>query len=634
MWKDVFAEMKSSLKTWGAYGIALAAGVIYLIQALDIARRTVSILDEGAYLLKGYLFITGQYTPYQPYGPWTNKMPVSFLIPGAIQNIFGPDLGVGRYFAILLGLLMLLGLWILANRLAGKWWAAGIVAFFALNPGIISDYSQAVSQILVACMLTWMLVLVVGKNQKTWQIALGALLAGLIVMTRINLFFILPFTALYLYWEHGKRIALTAVIGMLIPVLVGHALYWPDILHRYAVLFPRSITPFLDPWRTAEPYSSLWDPEPDTGDRLLSLLQAARIQFVPIAGALISWLLWPSKNKWQDQADYRAAIYLSALFISLLLFHIWAALGNDFCIYCFSGYLSFFSFIGLIILALTHRYWRRKIPAWLQVALFILVILFAVSAGYGSFPEIGNQTLETKVPATLEDFPDIEWIRLRKYLRVEHKIIASQARRQVPALLGLGAGILVAILGYELWYRRSRHSKSTAQNDAPHTSYGYWLLTAFLLVGMLAAPVVYYYPQIGTGLCSGDVLKANRTAGKHLAALIPPGSRVYWDGGGSTAPLLYVPDIEIYPPQINGAYSFKVGAQDDPDSLLRLGYWNAVLDQAWQREADFVLVQDHNLTGNLQTYLLDSGDFVEMESTSPTNPCDESTRIRVFMRIH
>jgi hypothetical protein len=68
--------------------------------------------------------------------------------------------------------------------------------------------------------------------------------------------------------------------------------------------------------------------------------------------------------------------------------------------------------------------------------------------------------------------------------------------------------------------------------------------------------------------------------------------------------------------------------------LLRLGYWNAVLDQTWQREADFLLVQDHNLTGNLQRYLLDSGDFVEMESTSPTNPCDESTRIRVFMRIN
>jgi hypothetical protein len=54
-------------------------------------------------------------------------MPLAFLIPGFAQVLFGPGLRTGRYLAIVLGGLMLLGLYLSTRRLAGKWWAAGVV---------------------------------------------------------------------------------------------------------------------------------------------------------------------------------------------------------------------------------------------------------------------------------------------------------------------------------------------------------------------------------------------------------------------------------------------------------------------------------------------------------------------------
>ena len=103
--KSTIRRISSS--RWTAEAIAVLAGFAYLVQAVIYAHSQESILDEGAYLYKGYLFATGRYTPYQDYGPWSNHMPLSFLIPGAVQVLIEPGLRTARYFAIFLGLLML-----------------------------------------------------------------------------------------------------------------------------------------------------------------------------------------------------------------------------------------------------------------------------------------------------------------------------------------------------------------------------------------------------------------------------------------------------------------------------------------------------------------------------------------------
>jgi len=279
-----------------------------------------------------------------------------------------------------------------------------------------------------------------------------------------------------------------------------------------------------------------------------------------------------------------------------------------------------------------YSQWRRRLPVLFQIVLPILILSIAILLGYGTFPEIGYQILETRVPATLKDFPEIELIRLQKFLKTEFKIAVSEARRQVPAILGFGVGLVILALGYELWFQSNHKRKSSDTPNQSKTSYGYWLLTAFILVGTIVTPIIYYYQTPDIETCKGDVIAAHRIAGEHLSELISPDAQVYWDAGESFAPLLYVPGIKIYPPQINGAYSYKLGGYDYPDSVLRLGYWNAFLDYEWQREADFVLLQSRMQQESPNTYVLSSGEFIELESTPPLNPCDPLSSIRIFKK--
>jgi len=138
---------------WLAEAAAALLGLVYAGWGLFFAHTSNSLLDEGAYLYKGFLFVAGRYWPYQDYGPWTNHMPLSFLIPGALQTLFEPGLRTARNFMVVVGLVMLVGIWLLGKRFGGRWWALFAVAALALSPALIQFYSIGVTQGLVACML-------------------------------------------------------------------------------------------------------------------------------------------------------------------------------------------------------------------------------------------------------------------------------------------------------------------------------------------------------------------------------------------------------------------------------------------------------------------------------------------------
>ena len=183
--------------------IGLFLGVvvlIFLFLAFTFAHQLPSRVDEGSFLIKGYYYITGRYKPFQDYGPWTNNMPLAYYIPGLAQTIFGPGLKTGRYFAIFLTILNLTGIWILINRLKGKWWALFGVLVLSINPAVIGIYVQAISEGIVACLLTWALVFLIGEKRKLWQIALGAFFCSLTTLTRQNMVVLLPFAVVYAFW--------------------------------------------------------------------------------------------------------------------------------------------------------------------------------------------------------------------------------------------------------------------------------------------------------------------------------------------------------------------------------------------------------------------------------------------------
>ena len=144
--------------------VVVAVVVLFLLQAFLFAHRLPSRVDEGSFLVKGYYFITGRYQPFADYGPWTNNMPLAYWIPGIPQALFGPSLLVGRYFAIFAALLTLTGIWVVVRRLAGKWWAIFAAAALALSPAWIATNVQAVSQVLVACQVAWLLVFLLGDE--------------------------------------------------------------------------------------------------------------------------------------------------------------------------------------------------------------------------------------------------------------------------------------------------------------------------------------------------------------------------------------------------------------------------------------------------------------------------------------
>src|SRR5687767_12919942 len=237
---------------WLPYAVALAGGLVYIFHALLIAHTKTSFLDEGLYLYKGYLFVNGLQTPFADYGVWTNHAILSFLIPGYIQKWFGPGLETGRYFMIFLSLFTLLGLWVFAKRWGNAWWAAGAVWVMALNPAEIKIHTLAISEGMVAAMLVWIVVLVVGAERPLWQVLLGAALTAPLVLTRENMAFVPPVLLLYIFWQHGWKMGLLAGLCAGVLFLVGNTFYFPNNLKFWAIRAPDSLFTFLRDWKPVD----------------------------------------------------------------------------------------------------------------------------------------------------------------------------------------------------------------------------------------------------------------------------------------------------------------------------------------------------------------------------------------------
>jgi hypothetical protein len=212
---------------------------------------------------------------------------------------------------------------------------------------------------------------------------------------------------------------------------------------------------------------------------------------------------------------------------------------------------------------------------------------------------------------------------LQNRFNLEPHDLEQLARRILAGLVGLLVGLAVLALA-GLAARRLR-----LQQGAARTSFGLWALAIFLALGYLLAPTALLGGGYTTYDCAGDVIQGYEAAGAHLASLIPPGSRVYWRGGNSTVPLLYLPDIEIFPAQINGDYSLRKGG--DPDALLRYGFWSEPIARRWAAEADFILIEERLFRGWLSE-LVEAGGYNELEATPSTVLCRGNSSIHIFRK--
>ncbi len=556
--------------------ITLLGVILFVARSLYFAHSSLSIGDEGAYLFKGLVFARGEFYPFQDYGYWTNKAPLAFLIPGEIQYWFGTGLREARYFALAVSFLMLAGVWILANRLGGKNWAAVVMWVFALSDANTSIYSQALSQGLVACMLTWVFVCILGEKRPLWQLIVASLLSVLIVMTRQNMVVFLPLLVLYIFWQHGKKAGAWSLASSAGLFILFHILYWPNIMQLWSLWLPESLTPFLD---YSRPFAVF-------GYETFNITNLSRIQSVAIgvqhhffllcgfAGALI---LFPSK--WKRASQFKSAIFLGASFISLFLMHMWASLFNQFCIQCFSPYQMFYSVAGLlfIVIVFANGVSDSKIR---RVILVVTLLLFAAGLGSYYFQRTGAWSLAAIQFPRVNSAGHFTFASLGEVLTYIFNLPLDIQKRVGAALTGALAGIVLLIC-YWIAQRFTSIKNWTGQNASLA------VLNVFLIVGAILPPAA----NAGTYAtpCSTNFLTFYEQAGRALADAIPPDSLIYWKGSGRhIAMLLYMDDVRFFPPQITaGAGYVRAG---DPERLLRFGLFTDEMDLQWRESADYFII--------------------------------------------
>jgi hypothetical protein len=620
--------------------LSILAGLIYFVQSLIYLYTQRSMVDEGAYLYQGFMFAKNIYRPFQNYGFWQYNAPLSYLIPGFIQAWFGPGLVVGRYFALFLGLLMLLGVWIVARRLGGKWWAATSLLVFALNPANIKIYSLAVSQVLIACLLTWVMVLALGEKRPVWQIVAGMILSGMIVLTRQNLVPLFPILAVYIFVQNGKRVGMWALVSGLLVLLIGHIIYWPNILSLWTPWIPEKIIPFLDFVRPPLDGTALMGTN-TMATRIFVFFQGFSFQAFIMIGCCVVFILWPPPNEWKNSANRRTSVFLAVLFVTLLVFHGLASLASNARVFNFTIYIAFFCQIGLFLVISSFDAWS-KAPSRIRSSLTtIFILIFFPGFGYAAFQVFGYglkngffNFLNIRLPRIQDFFHSWRLLpgsaSLREMLANKFGIVfdpfknIDSYRRILPIITGFIIGIvfLLIILTLQRWLTKKFNYRY---------GYGYTSLIILLVLTFLLAPTSLFGGMYNVYDCQPNPIQGIEQTGNYLAKIIPTGSSVYWESDEGDAPLLYLPAIKLLPGQIYGRWSFS--PSDDSDKVLRFGLWNAALADQWAVKADFILVEDRLYNSSWDDFFKAHPGFRELPPTSNTVPCIDRSGFRVFQKL-
>ena len=610
---------KLSSISWLPAVLTIAGFFTYILQALEIARTKTSFLDEGMYLYKGWLFLSGLQTPYVDYGVQTNHSILSYLIPGVSQVLFGRGLDTGRYFMIFLSLFTLLGLWVFARRWGNAWWATGIVWAMALNPAEIKLYTLALSEGPVAALLVWILVLTVGEKRSLWEILLGSALTAALVLTRETMAFVPPILFVYIFWQHGWKTGFYAMLCSGLFFLGGNLFHYPANLKFWAMRVPDFLSPFLDPWRL--PDSARGDApgqfeESNLYRMVLYFFLTFRQHFVSLVSAVVVWLLWPARLSKPLHERARAAIFLSVLFLTLFIAHLQASFFGEYCISCILLYIGYCNFLGLMLLVVAAPILTTELSRARSIVIFSVLALLVVGIGFSTHEDLSAEFAKAMIER-LDRF--YVWNAMLNVTRLPHLLLFRLSFVLGMSLLLLVVAGIVLTLLYRQWGR----------HRADRGRIGLLALHTFLILGLVLSPT----RLLGNGNdffnCEGtDVFASYERAGRDLSEVIEPGSNIYWEGR-IPAIFLYMPDVNVYGPQLNHLHYYFNGG--DPETLRRFNYWNDELARQWLEEADYILVQNTEKV-YLTDEMLESGEFVRVISAPRAERCRWQSAIQVYQR--
>jgi hypothetical protein len=593
---------------------------IFLIMAFTYAHQLPSRVDEGSFLIKGYYYWTGKYQPFEDFGPWTNNMPLAYYIPGLAQVVFGPGLRAGRYFMIFLTLLNFTALFLLVLRQKGKWWALLAILPLAINPSLISMYVQAVSEGVVACLLAGMMFFLIGGQRKDWQIAAGALLAALTILTRQNMVLLAPLAVIYAFLLHGRRAGWIGVLFCGIPLLIGHLIYSPDIFKLWFAWLPAFIRRAFEIQVLEGGGTQVWQPSVEFFSRVSSFFMTLRYHFLPIFVACITLAVLPFKKFWRSVYDRKLVFLLLTTFLLFFGLHAWASLGKNYCVFCFSTYVSFFTSLAVIAGVVTLDNLlisgKRSSPIWLS--LFFVIAL--TGTYFGSLETVGRWVMALPFPRIKGGRFLTGSAELWKIFENRFGWTYEQLLRVIPPVIGLLAALL--LLAFLVGLYLGINKRNAIRHD-------HFILVSLLAVSTLLTPTLILGGDNFGNPCGGDVLAAYEAVGTDLQTIIPEGSTLYWGGSSVVTPLLYLTDTELHPPQLNGIYSARRGG--DRELLEKSGYYNEESRKAWRASDEYILIENINLVGFWKEYLVPDV-FNEYQATSPLDPCDPESFIRIFRR--
>ena len=615
---SVLARKLNSYRWLPAF-LTIAGFLAYILQAIEIARTRASFLDEGMYLYKGWLFLSGLQTPYAEYGVQTNHSILSYLIPGVSQVWFGPGLDTGRYFMIFLSLFTLLGLWVFARRWGSAWWAAGIVWAMALNPAEIKLYTLALSEGPVAALLVWILVLTIGEKRALREILLGSALTSVLVLTRETMAFVPPILFVYIFWQHGWRTGLYAILCSGLFFVGVNLLQYPENLKFWAMRVPEFLSPFLDPWRLPESAKgeTLGEFEESNLYRMvLYFFLTFRQHFVSLVSAVVVWLLWEPRLSKPVHERVRAAIFLSALFLTLFIAHIQASFFGEYCISCILLYIGYCNFIGLMLLVIAAPTLSREASRRRSIVIFGVLALLVLGIGFSTHEDLSTDFSK----AMIERLDTVYvWNAMLNVTGLPHLLLFRLSFVLTLSMLV----VLIAAIALSLVYRQLKGEQMS------RGKIGLFALNAFLIAGLVLSPT----KLLGSGndlfQCDGtDVFASYERAGRELRGVIEPGSKIYWEGR-ITAIFLYLPEVMVYGPQLNHLHYYFQGGE--ADTLLRFNYWNDDLAEQWLADADYILVQNTEKV-YLTDERLESGEFVKVMSAPRAERCRWQSAIQVYQR--
>jgi hypothetical protein len=454
-------------------------------------------------------------------------------------------------------------------------------------------------------------------RRPLWQILLASALAAVMLMTRVNLGFVLPLLVLFIFWRYSWRTGWLALLTGS-AVLVGlHLFFWPNILKAWAWWLPASLTLFLNQWRVPPdafgvPYFP--DETANLYTKFLYIWLTFRLHFLALGSALAVWLMWPRRPRPLTER-VRAAIFLSVLLVVLYLAHLLYAYGSA-CVSCILNYAGNFDFLGLILLVVAYRFLPRQLPAWRRALVFLPGALFILGVGFSTYEDVSSDFAKAMIAGMDRFYP---WNVLQHFIPLQPLMLFRQT---FALLMSLGAIAIFTLVLY-IFIRRAPDRRAAASRLA------FTGLNLFLAAGLILSPTIILGKGNDFFDCGDtDVLASYQEAGDYLHSLIPAGSKIYWDGR-LPAIFLYMPGVVVYPPQLNHVHGFFTGG--DADILYRFSRWNDALARQWIREADFVLLQK-GFVQDWEQQTVDGGGYIRLDPTRKLERCQWQSVIEVYRR--